>query len=139
MNDARNSSKKDRKAKGELAIRTLAMPENTNPNGDIFGGWVVSTMDLAGLVLAKKITQHRIVTVAIDKMEFIAPVRVGDTVCCYGEIIHIGNTSFKVKLETWALGYADGTEQAHIVTEGIFTYVIIDENGRPTPRTIPPS
>lgn len=132
MNDSKVDEQK-RKPAGELTIRTLAMPANTNPNGDIFGGWIVSTMDLAGLVLAKKITQHRIVTVAIDKMEFIAPVKVGDTVCCYGKITHEGNTSFQIKLETWALGYADGGEKSHIVTEGLFTYVAIDENNKPVP------
>ncbi len=122
-----------REPKGQIAIRTLAMPENTNPNGDIFGGWVVSIMDLAGLVLAKEITSHRIVTVAIEKMEFIAPVKVGDTVCCYGEIVEKGRTSFKVKMETWAFGYGIKDQKRRIVTEGLFTYVAIDENAKPTP------
>lgn len=120
-----------RQPKGELAIRTLAMPSDTNPNGDIFGGWVVSTMDLAGLVIAKRYTRRRIVTVAIESMSFIAPVHVGDTVCCYGELIKIGRTSLQIKMETWAVGYVKGDHKIHIVTEGIFTYVAIDENGKP--------
>lgn len=122
-----------RSPKGDLAIRTLAMPADTNPNGDIFGGWVISTMDLAGLVILKRYTHHRIVTASIQSMSFIAPVIVGDTVCCYGELLKIGRTSIQLKLETWARGYAEGAERFEIVTEGIFTYVAIDKNGKPTP------
>lgn len=114
---------------GELAIRTLAMPGDTNPNGDIFGGWVVSQMDLAGLSIASKYTKHRIVTVAIDSMSFIAPVHVGDFVTCYAQMVHFGNTSLTIKIETWATGT---TRDYHrLVTEGTFTYVSVDENRRP--------
>ena len=116
---------------GELAIRTLAMPAHTNPNGDIFGGWVVSNMDLAGLVIARKYTRYRVTTVAIDSMTFISPVHVGDTICCYVSLVKLGRTSITINIETWALGYRKG--HRHKVTEGIFTYVAIDEAGRPVP------
>ena len=116
---------------GELAIRVIAMPANTNPNGDIFGGWVVSQMDLAAMCFAKKQTNNRVTTVAIDAMSFIAPVSVGDTVCCYGQILKIGRTSVTIKIDTWALGPND--QRRRQVTEGIFVYVSIDEKGDPTP------
>ncbi len=124
-----------REPKGELAICTLAMPSDTNPNGDIFGGWVVSTMDLAGLVIIKRYIQHRITTVAINSMEFFSPVHVGDTVSCYGEIIKMGRTSIHLRMETWAQGYARGAKRNEIVTEGTFVYVAIDDDGKPTPLT----
>lgn len=114
---------------GKLAIRTLAMPCDTNPNGDIFGGWVVSQMDLAGLGVAKKYAPHRVTTVAIDKMVFIAPARVGDFICCYAELIRLGTTSITIQVQTWAIGSDDRDRRQ--VTEGIFTYVAIDANGRP--------
>ena len=114
---------------GDLAIRVLAMPANTNPNGDIFGGWVLSNMDLAGALEARKYTSNRVVTVAVDSMSFIAPVHVGDAVCCYAKMIAVGNTSIKIAIETWASHKAN---TRHIVTEGVFTYVAIDANGRPT-------
>lgn len=117
---------------GELAIRILAMPENTNPNGHIFGGWIVSLMDLAGLSIASGYAHCRVVTAAIDSMTFIAPVEVGDFVCCYARIKKLGRTSMHIKIETWAVG----TEQDSIrrkVTEGTFVFVSIDESGAPQP------
>lgn len=116
---------------GDLAIRTLAMPANTNPNGDIFGGWVVSNMDLAGLSIARQYTKHPVVTVAINSMEFISPVLVGDFICCYAKIIKIGHTSLQIKIETWSESSSD--DQVRKVTEGVFTYVAIDQLRRPTP------
>jgi acyl-CoA thioesterase YciA len=116
---------------GELTIRTLAMPADTNPNGDIFGGWVVSQMDLAGMGIAQKYAPHRTTTVAIDKMVFIAPVKVGDFICCYGKLLRIGTTSITVQVQTWAVA-ADDTNRRQ-VTEGVLTYVAIDQNGRPEP------
>src|SRR3990167_1709211 len=92
---------------GKLTIRTLAMPSDTNPNGDIFGGWVVSQMDLAGLSVVQPYAPHRVVTVAIDKMVFIAPVKIGDFVCCYAKLVRIGNTSATVQVQTWAMGNDD--------------------------------
>ena len=87
---------------GELALQTLAMPVNTNPNGDIFGGWVLSQMDIAGGIITKKRAGGKTVTVAVDAMQFHLPVKVGDVLCCYVELIKIGRTSLTVKIEAWA-------------------------------------
>jgi acyl-CoA thioesterase YciA len=109
--------------KGVLAIRVQAMPENTNPAGDIFGGWVLSQMDIAGGLVTKKNTHGRTVTIAVDAMTFYKPVLVGDTLCCYVEIIKTGKTSITVKIESWvAREYEDVREK---VTEGTFTYVAV--------------
>lgn len=116
---------------GELAIRTLAMPSNTNPDGHIFGGWVVSQMDLAGLSIASRYAPVRCVTVAIDSMTFLAPVHVGDFVCCYGRIDKLGRSSIHVIVETWAIGVQEAVRRK--VTEGRFVFVSIDETGRPVP------
>lgn len=118
---------------GSLAIRTLAMPSQTNPNGDIFGGWVVSQMDLAGLAIAGKYARYHVVTIAINSMVFIAPIKVGDFVCCYAKLITLGNTSITVKIQTWAVDARELEENRRQVTEGVFTYVAIDEKGRPEP------
>lgn len=117
--------------KGELTIRTLAMPANTNPDGHIFGGWVVSQMDLAGLSIASSYTNARCVTVAIDSMTFIAPVHVGDFICCYAEIVKFGRTSMHIHIETWAIGSQDKSRRK--VTEGVFVFVAIDDRGKPIP------
>ena len=117
--------------KGELAIRTLAMPSHTNPNGDIFGGWIVSQMDLAGLYVAKHHVPTKLVTVAIDSMEFLCPVHVGDFVCCYADIIKLGRTSLDISIETWVRTSSVG--QHRKVTNGHFIYVAVDDNGRPEP------
>ncbi|MBD3666469.1 MAG: acyl-CoA thioester hydrolase YciA [Kangiella sp.] len=124
---------------GELLLRTLAMPANTNANGDIFGGWVMSQMDMAGGILAKEVSRGRIVTIAADRMKFIEPVAVGDTVCCYGQVTNVGNTSIAIALEVWVnKSYAatDGESNRRKVTEDIFTYVAIDDEGkkRPIPK-----
>lgn len=118
---------------GELEIRTIAMPADTNSNGDIFGGWVVSQMDLAGASYALKYTKGRAVTVAIDAMTFIAPVHVGDLLSCYVSLHKLGNTSIQIKIETWVISPTD--LKSRQVTEGIFTFVAINEQGRP--RVIP--
>lgn len=117
--------------RGKLAIRTLAMPADTNPGGEIFGGWVVSQMDLAGLSVAREHTEAKVVTIGIQSMKFIAPIRVGDFVCCYTDLIKVGNTSLTINIETWAIGPRD--EHNHRVTEGIFTYVAVDANGKSVP------
>ncbi len=124
----------DEKPQGTLAIRTLAMPADTNPDGDIFGGWVLSQMDIAGGILTKKKARGRTVTVAVDGMEFHLPVHVGDVLCCYADIIKEGRTSLTVKIEAWAIRKFDTTRVK--VTEGIFTYVHVDNMRRPTP--LPP-
>ena len=118
-------------SQGELVIRTIAMPKDANANGDIFGGWLVSQMDLGASILAKKYAGGRAATVAIDAMVFHHPVHVGDTVCCYAEMLKVGRTSMRIKMEAFAVGMEE--DQRVKVTEGIFTFVAIDENGRPRP------
>ncbi len=117
------------KPEGELAIRTLAMPADTNPSGNIFGGWVVSQMDLAGLNVSRKYSAHNVVTVAIEAMQFIAPAHVGDFVCCYAKLLKLGRTSIHVKIQTWAL--EPHAEERRLITEGVFVYVAVDEDFKP--------
>ncbi|ASI90545.1 MULTISPECIES: acyl-CoA thioester hydrolase YciA [Vibrio] len=120
--------------KGQPIIRTLAMPENTNANGDIFGGWIMSQLDLAGGILAKEISHGRIVTVSVSGITFKHPVKVGDVVCCYGECTKIGNTSMTINLEVWVKPVSlEGVGERYQVCEATFHYVAIDANGRPRP------
>ena len=116
---------------GELVIRTIAMPADTNPSGDIFGGWIMSQMDLGSGILASKTARSRVVTVAVDGMSFLQPVRVGDTVACYAQVESIGRTSMKIPVEVWAQRYRR-TERI-LVTRAVFTYVAVDQSGRPIP------
>lgn len=118
---------------GDLVLRTLAMPADTNPNGDIFGGWIMSQMDIAGGLASKNRSNSRISTVAVESMSFIHPVKVGDVVCCYADIIRVGNTSMRIKLEVWVMPHPYKSEARHKVTEGFFTYVAINDNGHPIP------
>ena len=113
---------------GKLTIRVVAMPADTNPSGDIFGGWVLSQMDIAGGVAAVQRTKTRVVTVAVNAMTFISPVKVGDVLCIYTKIIKIGNTSITIAIEAWAR--RDRMAKREKVTEGHFTYVSLDENGK---------
>ncbi len=117
--------------KGELVILTIAMPADTNPNGDIFGGWLMSQMDLGSGILAAKTAKTRVVTVAMEGMSFLRPVRVGDTVACYASVEKIGRTSMKIPVEVWVRRYMEG--QQFRVTRGVFTYVAVDADGRPIP------
>ena len=114
---------------GELCIRTLAMPADTNGNGDIFGGWLLSQMDIAGGVFTSKVTRSRNVTVAIDAMNFRKAVYVGDLVSVYGRLVRVGRTSITIHLEAWVVRRKE--TQAILVTDGNFTYVSIDEQGHP--------
>jgi len=113
--------------KGNLTVRTLAMPADTNPAGDIFGGWVMSQMDIAGAITAFERARGRVVTVAVEAMTFIAPVKVGDVLCVYTTVERVGNTSITVSMEAWARRnrYADRVK----VTDGRFVYVALDEQG----------
>lgn len=114
---------------GDLTIRTVAMPADTNANGDIFGGWLLSQMDLGGGMFAAKVAQTRTVTVAIEAMTFRKAVHVGDVVSVHAELVRVGRTSLTVHIEAWVLRR---TESAPIlVTDGNFTFVSIDDNGRP--------
>jgi len=117
--------------KEEPALRTLAMPADANPAGDIFGGWVLAQMDLAGGLPATRRAQGRIVTVAVEAMRFHQPVFIGDLVTCYARIEKVGRTSMHVRVETWVSRHRDGQEV--LVTEGTFVYVAVDQNGRPRP------
>jgi len=116
---------------GEVVIRTMAMPADANANGDIFGGWLISQMDLGGAVLARATARCRVTTVAVDGMAFLRPVNVGDVVTCYAQLLGIGRTSMKIRVEAWVQRYADAA-RLH-VTEGTFTYVAIDDHGKPQP------
>jgi acyl-CoA thioesterase YciA len=116
---------------GELVMRTLAMPADANGNGDIFGGWLMAQMDLGGAILARHTARSRVTTVAIDGMSFLHPVAVGDTVTCYARLVRIGRTSMKIDVEAWVQHYITDTQVR--VTEGVFTYVAIDDTGRPHP------
>ncbi|HPE60582.1 MAG: acyl-CoA thioester hydrolase YciA [Thiothrix sp.] len=117
--------------RGSMILRTLAMPGDTNPNGDIFGGWVLAQMDIAGGILAKELARGRVVTIGVDSMKFIRPVKVGDVVCCYGELIRTGSTSITLHLETWVKKVlSEQPEHRFMVTKAEFTYVAIDEHGK---------
>jgi acyl-CoA thioesterase YciA len=116
------------KPQGALTIRTLAMPADTNPAGDIFGGWVMSQMDIAGAICAVERVRGRVVTVAVEAMNFIAPVKVGDVLCVYCEVDRVGTTSITVKVEAWVRRnrVADRVQ----VTHGRFVYVALGEDGQ---------
>ncbi len=127
-------STQDSEPMGKLAIRTLAMPGDANPNGDIFGGWVMSQMDIAGGVSAQWRAQGRVATVGVEAMSFLKPVSVGDVVCVYTDIVREGTTSMAIQVELWVLR-RDGLSREK-VTQGIFTFVAIDETGKKRP--LPP-
>ncbi|HEX2554459.1 MAG TPA: acyl-CoA thioesterase [Microvirga sp.] len=119
--------------RGDLTVRTIAMPADTNANGDIFGGWVMSQMDQAGGIAGVERAQGRVVTVAVDAMHFIRPVRVGDVLCVYTHVDRVGRTSMTIKVEAWARRFR--TQAREKVTDATFTFVAIDDEGRP--RAIP--
>ncbi len=116
--------------KGEISIQLLAMPADTNPFGDIFGGWLISQMDIAGGIFCRKIAKGRFVTVAIDSITFKQPVFVGDILGCHVELIKKGNTSITVHVEAWVSREFEEDDKIK-VTEGNFTYVRIDDNRKP--------
>ena len=116
------------KPSGELALQTLAMPKDTNSANDIFGGWLVSQMDLAGAITASRVADGRVATVAIESMSFMIPVQVGNVVSCYTEVMSIGRSSIKMQIEVWIDSLA-GNEFKQKVTEGTFIFVAIDESG----------
>ncbi|MGB0141574.1 MAG: acyl-CoA thioesterase [Luminiphilus sp.] len=113
---------------GELALQTVAMPADTNANGDIFGGWLLSQMDLAGSITASELAEGRVATVAIEGMSFLTPVHVGAVVTCYCDILEIGRSSVRVLIEVWINSQHDG--EPIKVTEGEFIYVAIDNAKR---------
>jgi len=119
--------------KGDLTLRTLTMPRDVNNNGDIFGGWVLAQMDMAAGIVASARAHGRVATVAIDAMQFIRPVKVGDVLCIYVQIVREGRTSMGLQIEAWVL--RNRQAQREKVTHGLFTFVAIDEAGKP--RVLP--
>lgn len=117
--------------RGQLATRTLAMPGDANPSGDIFGGWVLAQMDIAGGITAGQMADGRVATVAITAMAFHLPVYVGDVLSVYAELVRTGRTSLSLHLEAWAERGRNGEEVR--VTQGEFVFVAIDQEGRPRP------
>jgi acyl-CoA thioesterase YciA len=113
---------------GDLALQTLAMPKDTNANGDIFGGWLLSQMDIAGAIAAGDVAGGRVATVAVDGMVFLTPVHMGAVVSCYADILDIGHSSIRIMVEVWINSQHDG--EPIKVTEGEFVFVAIDESGR---------
>lgn len=114
--------------RGDLITQIVPLPSDTNPNGDVFAGWLVRQMDIAAATLAGRISQGRNATVAMDRMEFLSPLRVGSQVGCYGELVEVGSSSMKINVEVWTLDRTAKTPRK--VTEGLFVYVAIDEHGR---------
>ena len=120
---------------GALTVRTLAMPADTNPAGDIFGGWVMSQMDIAGAIAAVERAKGRVVTVAVEAMTFISPVKVGDILCVYTSIERVGTTSITVAVEAWVR--RNRLDDRQKVTDGHFVYVALGDDGRK--RQVPPA
>ncbi|WP_330981917.1 MULTISPECIES: acyl-CoA thioester hydrolase YciA [Enterobacterales] len=119
---------------GDLVLRTLAMPADTNANGDIFGGWLMSQMDLGGAIMAKEIAQGRVVTVRVEGMTFLRPVAVGDVVCCYARCTKRGNSSITINIEVWVKKVSsEPIGQRYKATEALFIYVAVDSEGKPRP------
>lgn len=118
----------------EATLRTVAMPSDVNVNGDIFGGWVLAQMDVASGIVAAQRAQGRVTTVAVDAMKFIAPVAVGDILGVWAWVERIGRSSMGIRIEAWAIRHQGRHKEK--VTEAVFTYVAIDENGKPRP--VPP-
>src|SRR5438105_3177614 len=119
--------------RGQLASRTLAMPADCNPRGDIFGGWIMALMDSAGKMSATPHAGGRVVTVSVSNITFLQPVHVGDTVCCYTEVTRTGRTSSTLDVEVWVLRQGQGERVR--VTEAEFTFVSVGEDGRPRELT----
>ncbi len=122
------------KPRGELTLRISAMPADTNANGDIFGGWVMARMDQAGGIAGVERAQGRVVTVKVDEMIFIKPMKVGDVLCVYTDVTRVGRSSMTIHVEAWAQRFQ--TIHRDKVTEATFTFVAIDDDGKPRP--VPP-
>ncbi|CAL4320942.1 Acyl-CoA thioester hydrolase YciA [Buchnera aphidicola (Sipha maydis)] len=120
------------KKKKNMLLKTLAMPNNTNANGDVFGGWIMSQMDIGGAILAKQISLGRVVTVQAKKINFIHPISIGDIINCYGKCIKIGTSSIRIKIEIWVKRlYSKPVKEKYLSTYGTFIYVAIDKSGKP--------
>lgn len=123
-----------RSPQGEMVLRTLAMPADTNANGDIFGGWLMAQMDMGGAILAKEIAQGRVATVRVDGMSFLKPVSVGDVVSCHARCIKAGTSSITINVEVWIKKVSsEPIGQRYCATEAVFIYVAIDGQGKSRP------
>lgn len=121
---------------GQLVLRTLAMPSDTNPHGHIFGGWIMSQMDVGGAILAQEIARGRIVTVNASSISFHKPALVGDVVCCYARCLKTGKSSITVAIEIWVKKISDQSSQVgerYCITDAIYTYVSVDKHNNPRP------
>lgn len=116
---------------GTLTLQTMTMPADTNPFGDIFGGWVMAQMDIAGAIHANEVAHGRVTTVAVGSMVFMRPVPVGAVISCYTSTLRIGNTSIRIKVEVWIKDFL--TQKISQVTQGEYVYVAIDEAGQKRP------
>ena len=116
-----------KKPEGTLSLQTIAMPADTNWSGDVFGGWIVSQMDLAGAIHAERFSKGRCATISINQMTFLVPVKVGDVISCYTKLLKVGNTSIQIQIEVW--DSHDESRQPKQVTVGIFTFVAVDVKG----------
>jgi acyl-CoA thioesterase YciA len=121
----------DGEPQGQLTLRISAMPADTNANGDIFGGWVMARMDQAGGIAGVERAQGRVVTVKVDAMTFIRPMKVGDVLCVYTDVTRVGRTSMTIQIEAWARRFQTNVREK--VTEATFTFVAIDDDGKPRP------
>lgn len=129
-----------REPHGPLVLRTLAMPRDTNPRGEMFGGWILSQMDTAAGLMAGEIAQGRVVTVTVDDVVFHRPIAVGDTICVHADLARLGRTSMDIKLEVWARGLVESYEpDREFVAQGVFRFVAVDLEGRPRPVPANPS
>ncbi|ENU33801.1 MULTISPECIES: acyl-CoA thioesterase [Acinetobacter] len=112
---------------GVLSLQNIAMPADTNWSGDVFGGWIVSQMDLAGAIHVERLSKGRCATIAINEMTFLVPVKVGNVISCYTKILKVGNTSVQVQIEVW--NSHDNSREPIRITQGVFTFVAVDVNG----------
>lgn len=112
---------------GVLSLQNIAMPADTNWSGDVFGGWIVSQMDLAGAIHVERLSKGRCATIAINEMTFLVPVKVGNVISCYTKILKVGNTSVQVQIEVW--NSHDNSRDPIRITQGVFTFVAVDVNG----------
>lgn len=123
---------KNIKNKDNMLLKTLAMPNHTNANGNIFGGWIMSQMDMGGAILAKQISLGRVVTAQAQKVSFTYPISIGDIITCYGKCIKIGTSSMKIKIEIWVTRlYSKPIQEEYLATYGKFIYVAVDKKGKP--------
>lgn len=120
-------TERSNRPEGTLSLQTIAMPADTNWSGDVFGGWIVSQMDLAGAIHVERFSKGRCATIAINQMTFLVPVKVGNVISCYTKILKVGNTSVQVQIEVWN-SHDDSREPVRI-TEGVFTFVAVDVKG----------